>query len=191
MNFHDYTVSPTGKVSSCRLHDSADLAPEAVGVFAKMLEVSQEFRAVVPLPGRARIELDWSSEGQVAGASFYADGRLLSTSLLLAGREHLETQVRAAFQECIQAFCPNLAPEACREWQAVKDRPVIFSVRCPTMDAESMELTADMETCLAAAFFTRMLIAEVYLSDQRWPARGKRKCNADEQAGDFGEDAAF
>jgi hypothetical protein len=55
----------------------------------------------------------------------------------------------------IEGYCRAVALEPCREWQAVEGYPVIFSLPWPTEDRESMELVADMETCLAAAFFER------------------------------------
>ena len=57
------------------------------------------------------------------------------------------------FQQLIEDFCEHAALQPGRDAEGLTERPVILSVPWPSEDHESVELVAEMETCLAGAFF--------------------------------------
>ena len=119
-----------------------------------MLQSAQNFRSRVPSPGTAVIELEWTTRDWVPLATFSANNVPISTSLLLFGADpEWEREALGAFQQMIEEFCDRMALEPGRDVEGVSDRPAILSVPWPSEDHESVELVAEMETCLAGAFF--------------------------------------
>lgn len=163
MIFHDVTLR-AGRVLSAREHDSRALLGEAVAVFRGMLSghVPGDFRRQVAFQGCHYITLAWTCEEAcptVAFASFYAGGQCYTSSILLSGQApHHERQIMDLFQDMIDDVFACLPEGPGRDLEGIRHRPLIASVPFPAPidedGARTMALIADMETCLAAAFFT-------------------------------------
>jgi hypothetical protein len=157
--FHDVTIS-IGSVYSRRTHDSAALVPGAVEFFRSILDRSgPNFRE--PLPDRqlAHIELQWTRQGTAAAATFWSRGAPVTTSALAPGLDagDDETALRAIQELLVLRFHGDSATEPGFDLLTIAERPLLATVPIPVPSAGSIDLAliADMETCLAAAFFWR------------------------------------
>lgn len=125
MRFHDITIGIGNRLST-RVHESDRLVAEAVALFARLIadEPAPAPRAI-PVDGLEHITLRWTRVGTGAMATFYARGDLATP------------------------FEPGFDATAATE------RPLIATVVWPKPNVPRADLgmIADMETCLAAAFF--------------------------------------
>jgi hypothetical protein len=159
VQFHDFTISSDGRSRSTRVHDSERLEPLAVAVFRRMLERGGDvFREDVPVPVPG-VQLHWTSEHPSAAlATFWHGGVPVTTSALLRGIDPEADSVTVGLlQAMIEDLCGQCGITAKAALLVINERPVIASyiIPNPRVDREVLGLVADMETCLAAAFFTR------------------------------------
>lgn len=158
MIFFDFTVDATGTLRSKRRHDSTRLVPEAVGVFADLFrEHGKEcFSQRIPLPALQRIRLQWRRIGDAALAIFFVRDEPLSVSALLPGTDAAaDREMLREAQRFINAFLADSPVEPAFDLLSITDRPAIVSIPLPTApDVKGdLAIVADMETCLAAAYF--------------------------------------
>jgi hypothetical protein len=158
MIYYDCTVTLAGDAYSRRTHDSARLVRAAVDVFARMLAAhGDSFREPVPVPpGSAPVWLGWDApEPGTAGlATFFAAGEVaVTSSVLLSGYDPAADRKAAVYLQALIRRCHPEQVEPGYDLMAIRERPVIVSVPLPWADPETMALVADMETCLAAAYF--------------------------------------
>lgn len=143
MTFHDYTLQADGTIRSHRKQDSTRLVTAAVDFFRPMVLRPTVTEPLGPVP---HITLHWTTEQGLAAASFYAHGELATYSILtlanLEIRQFLEPIVRPLLGG--QTF-PDLHIET----------PAIVTIPLPNrkVTASDIQMIADMETCLAAAWF--------------------------------------
>jgi hypothetical protein len=159
--FHDVTLE-AGDLVSRRVHDTGTLAPEAVRVFTKMLRVGGDhFRKTIPVPGLGRLELSWTSETRGAAmATFWSGGKHpLTTSALLSGLDPAaDAEAAQALQGLALQLFRGTPIEPGFSLRAIAERPLIASLIVPALEVHpDLAIVADMETCLAAAFFLEVL----------------------------------
>ncbi len=158
MTFHDITIV-IGSVHSRRTHDTAGLVPGAVEVFRSMLDRhGDNFREPLPIPAFAHIGLSWTRQGTAAVASFWARGDPVTTSALApgldAGDDHAALD---GIQSLVLHFHGDSPSEPAFDLLTIADRPLLATVPIPVpSNRADMAIIADMETCLAAAFFLEM-----------------------------------
>lgn len=148
MIFHDYTLRADGQIQSHREQDTAKLEPIAVEIFRSMLQAGANFTAAIPHPQFAHIELIWTAIGGNAMATFKSRGELVTSSVLLSSRDPVgEAQFLQQLDQMLAAIGGGPAG------LQVVDRPLIVSIPWPA-GSPDMGIVADMETCLAAAWFS-------------------------------------
>jgi hypothetical protein len=158
MIFHDVSIR-IGSVASRRAHNTTALFPGAVEVFSSMLErYGDQFREPLPVEGLEHIELHWTQLGTAAVASFYSRGAPATTSALAPGLA-AEDDRRAfdGIQALVMHFHGDSPTEPGFEVATISERPVIATLPIPIPPSPDIQLIADMETCLAAAFFLSIL----------------------------------
>jgi hypothetical protein len=143
MIFHDYTLQADGEIRSHRQTDTDQIVPAAVQVFRDLLRGMDLFRGPVH-PHFPAIRLRWDLAPYGALATFSAHGDMLTTSALA----HDASSPVFAELAKILATTSVTMPETHFEC------PAIVSLVWPVEDRDNMMLVADMETCLAAAYFT-------------------------------------
>ena len=160
MIFHDITIV-IGSVHSRRTHDTGGLVRAAVEVFRSMLNRHGEnFREPLPVDGLGHIELNWTRQGTAAVATFWSGGTPVTTSALAPGLSADDDQaVLWGVQSLILRFHGDSPAEPGFDLLTIPDRPLIATlpIPVPVTNPADMAMIADMETCLAAAFFLEML----------------------------------
>jgi hypothetical protein len=157
MKFYDYTIV-SGERDSRREHETDELEPAAVEVFRDMLEGHGAwFRAPIPREGFGDYELQWTADNGVAVATFYHNGIAVTISILLPGRD-LEFEVSTVHGVRAAVLCVDskTLTEADFETSSAADRPAILTFILTTaglVREDAVMMIADMETCLAAAYF--------------------------------------
>lgn len=148
MIFHDYTLRADGQILSHREQDTAKIEPVAVEVFRSMLRAGPSFTAAIPHPQFAHIQLIWTAIGGNAMATFKSRGELVTSSVLLSGRDPAgEPMLLQHLDKMLAAMGGGPAG------LQVTARPLIVSIPWPS-GSPDMGIIADMETCLAAAWFS-------------------------------------
>ena len=163
MIFHDVTVTLAGKQVSRRVHETSRLVAGAVEVFRDMLERhGSHFREPIPVPQFAEVQLAWTADPAYPGcaaATFYrgAGNAILTTSMLVAGIDPAADRVALQHQQSMLfQILRSRGAEPAIDLLAIADRPLIVSTPFPQETWEGVQavsVVADMETCLAAAFF--------------------------------------
>lgn len=145
MIFHDYTLRADGSIVSHRVQETEKLVQEAVEIFSDLISGNDSFRKQVH-PGLS-IELYWTHVGETALATFYGgDNVLLTTSALTAGKDRgVLDELAGMAGRIFRQPVPRIE---------IDDRPLLVSLVWPFGRREDLALVADMETCLAAAFFS-------------------------------------
>lgn len=156
MRFYDYTLIAGGTLSR-REHESSSLGRGAVEVFRDMLEKHENsFRAPVPMANRYILMLSSENTG-VALATFLYREIPITTSVLLSGKNSRdEAKAIEETQKMIVRMFQNTGMEPGWDLREIQERPVIVSLILPSAMAagrEAVGMVADMETCLAAAYF--------------------------------------
>lgn len=156
MIYHDLTVTLLGDRTSRRKHDSRRLVRGAVEVFRDLLDRHGDgFREPIPVAGLESIDLQWTSEPPhtAAVATFWSGAVPVTTSALVSGRELAadKAALRGVQSLVVSLLPPGIEPGF--DLLTTRERPAIVSVPLPFADPATMGLVADMETCLAAAFF--------------------------------------
>jgi hypothetical protein len=161
MIFHDVTIQ-IGSISSRRVHDTTTLVPAAVEIFRLMLEEGGEnFRVPMPVDGIEHIELNWTQLGSAAVASFFSRGVPVTTSALASGLDDDDDRrAMAGVQSLVMHFYGDSPAEPGFDLSTYGDRPAIATLAIPVPVSPDIQLIADMETCLAAAFFLSVLESE-------------------------------
>jgi hypothetical protein len=155
MIFHDFTLAADGHIRSQRRHESGSLAVDAVAVFAGMLRTGGHcFRGAIPVPAFSDIELHWTQESDDAAvATFLEDDAPVTTSALLKGvSSGADSDALIALQDLIQQLGRGVLGH---DVISIEERPAIVSV--PFAMSPRLPIIADMETCLAAAYFDIVL----------------------------------
>jgi hypothetical protein len=159
--FHDITIV-IGSVHSRRTHDTAALVSGAVEFFRSFLDRSgPNFREPLPDRGLAHIELQWTREGTAAVASFWSHGAPVTTSALAPGLDIRddETVLRAVQELLVLRFHGDSPSEPGFDLLRITQRPLLATmpIPVPMTSPADMAMIADMEICLAAAFFMEMI----------------------------------
>jgi hypothetical protein len=127
----------------------------AVELFRGMLVRSHGFKARVPRT--TGYELSWNSSGLAAIATFWYRLIPVTTSVLLAGGgPTAEEEVIREFQGLVIRIHRDTPVEPAWDLAGIVERPMIASLILPSAYAagqEAVGMIADMETCLAAAYF--------------------------------------
>jgi hypothetical protein len=169
VRFEDYTIDAAGNRISHRRHYSEDLGREAMEFMARMLRAGGGFgaggfgaggwRRPLPHDEFVHVELHWTSESDGAGlASFYARGQIVTTSALASGRDReADRAALKALQQCVLQVMRPAGIEPVFDLMALPERPLLATVPWPAPPSpalrEDLIVIADMETCLAAAYF--------------------------------------
>jgi len=159
MQFHVFMVSAFGHVASKQKHDSLKLARDAVGFFSTLLDRhGGEFQAVIPIKGVGNLNLQWKSEHlSCAMASISSQEELLTTDLIVSGinpeADHKALlQCQAALENVCRAAGERPPSE---DLLKIPERPALACIRWSSESRKTMDMLADMEICLAAAFLER------------------------------------
>jgi hypothetical protein len=144
MTFHDYTISADGGVISHRVWDSAALVAPAVDAFRPFARGALNGPVH---PDFAHIDLRVTVIGGAAVATFTANGQIGTFSVLATTPED-QAIITDALQRIAHQFGSAIG-------ELHIEYPAIVSMPFPGTNEADMGLIADMETCLAAAFFTR------------------------------------
>lgn len=166
MRFHDYTIVH-GRIESQRVHESTQLVRAAVAVFRTLLDHGPYGNYVIP--GWDDYRLAWTRERSNAVATFFYRQIPITTNLLLSGHdreaERSAISVLAALEATIEAALPGAAAEHGLGFDLalIRARPAICTIILASsllaVGADlpyAMGIIADMETCLAAAFFAAL-----------------------------------
>lgn len=156
MTFHDVTLEAGGLYSE-RVQDTDRIAPAAVAVFAGMIAAGGgDFVRPVPVGPAAHVRLRWTAARTAAVATFYAAGELATSSVLLSGvREADDAAAAAAFRGLVTRAFSGTPAEPGFDVLGLARRPLVASLPWPNpaVAPADLGLIADMETCLAAAWF--------------------------------------
>lgn len=163
MIFHDLTVT-AGSVHSRRIHDTATLVPEAVAVFAGLLARNgPHFNVAMPVPGFEQFMLSFTTEKPGAALATFCHGRAgyrrtpLTTSALVSGRNrHADRECLEQLHELSFSMFVGSEIEPGFELPTLTERPLLATLILPTAPLAGQEvvgLVADLETCLAGAYF--------------------------------------
>lgn len=154
MRFYDYTIV-AGEPWSRREHDSMAMVRRAVAIFGRMLDAhGTSFREAIPYS--QGYELQWTLYGSGAAlATFWFGGVPVTSSLLFAGVDpDSECEMLERVEGLLQTG--GAAAGAGQPLRAITERPVILTIVLPSAigaGQEAIGIIADMESCLAAAFF--------------------------------------
>lgn len=174
VTFTDITLDAASGRRSTRTHDSAGLVADAVAVFTRLLARGRDgdgchVRDTVP-PTPVTLRLDGDVPAGIAAASFHSPQTAsrtgvdvdapLTTSVLLAGvdpdREHAELGAfEVALHRIARSYGLGRDVELGYALTLSHERPLLATWVWPVAftDQENLKLVADMETCLAAAWF--------------------------------------
>jgi hypothetical protein len=158
MIFHGYTISALGRCANKEKHDSDKLAREAVEFFGAFLDRhGNKFQAVIPLKGVGRLDLDWTSDHlSCAMATFASEGELLATDVIVSGiSPQADMGVLKFGQTALENVCGMAEESVFEDLLKIGERPALASIRWSSESRKTMDLLADMEVCLAAAFLER------------------------------------
>ena len=162
MIFHDYTIR-AGSIHSRRVHDSARIQPDAVAIFRDLLLSSLDaWKRPIPVPGLEHLNLQWTAIESGAIATFSSRDTPLTLSALLTGQDSdQEREILGLFQSTLVDIFHQTPIEPGFDSLTIADRPVILSapivypVEMSRQFGSDYAIIADMETCLAAAYFER------------------------------------
>jgi len=157
MRFHDYTITADGALYSSRVQDTSAIEPLALAVFEELPHDSVKVLIPLPWPGPRRITLDWFPLGTAAVARFRVAGELATVCALVSGRDpQVDAGALAELERPVSEFCQAAGLPPGRGILEASGRPALLALVVPTLRPE-LPIIADMETCLAAAFFLRVL----------------------------------
>jgi hypothetical protein len=154
--FYDLTIDSTGDRFSKRAKDSATLSPAAVRVMRGLIGANG---GEIPLDGLRHIRLQWTTDPARPGtalATFLSRKHPLTTSVLLTDSTSVDDAryaakiVQGLLQKILRSL-PGIEPGF--DLLAVTERPVIATLVLPGLPHPDLPMVADMETCLAAAYF--------------------------------------
>ncbi len=159
MIFHAFTVSAFGHVASKQKQDSLKLARDAVGFFSALLDRhGNEFHALIPIKGVGNLDLQWKSEHlSCAMANVSSQGELLTTDLIVSGiNPEADRKALRQCQTALENVCQAAGERAPSEdLLKIPERPALACIRWYSDRRKTMDMLADMEICLAAAFLER------------------------------------
>jgi hypothetical protein len=153
MIVHDYTLMANSQIRSHRIHDTTALVGPAVDVFTRMFANGQHFCKPIPQVEFEHIELLWTEQNGNAMATFKSRRKPATTSILFSGKNREEESgFLSEVDEMLGVW--GMPPAGL----TIVERPLLVSIPWPILDIPTDDLRgiADMETCLAAAFFERL-----------------------------------
>ena len=160
--FFDATIELPGFVRSMRTHDPKRLVRRAVEVFSRMLDDhGDDFIEPIPLSPFKHIKLFWTKRPHsTAFATFLSGDVPLTTSVLSAGVDKdADLKAMLMTQDLIVKVDRMMGVRPRNGLASIRERPLIASIPLPFHPSEGLlddlRMIADMETCLAAAFFER------------------------------------
>ena len=166
MKFWDYTLALSGSIFASRVQESSALSAAAVEVFATMLDDTPPWRKPIPHSAASQFELQLTpyDEGEPEALFTFWRGpgkqRLITTGALLPGIDAGHDGVSIEqLQSTILQVSRRTAIEPAFDAAKIARRPAVVSIPFPA-DPEDIVLVADMETCLAAAWFGRVFSSE-------------------------------
>lgn len=159
MIIHAFTISAFGHCASKLAHDSRKFAGKGLDHIAGFLDNhGADFRLTIHLKGVGDVEVRMTSEHPSNGtASFFADSELLATNVMVSGINGDADKVALEKgQVVLRKVCEAVGQGPPGEdLIGIVDRPAVASLRWSTRDWRTLELLADLEICVAAAFFER------------------------------------
>ena len=161
VKFYDVTLTFDGSMVSMRQYDSSAVDRKSVALFTAILEAGKSVDFTEPLPVMD-LSLHWTSmTGTAAMATFLWHGMPVTTSALLSGTEPAEDQkVAASLQrDLILRLCQGSPFEPGFYLSNANERPLLATVIIPNplVPPEVLAAVSAGETCLAAAFFGKVL----------------------------------
>ena len=159
VKFYDVTLTFGGSLFSMRQCDSSSVDRESVALFTRMFMTRERVDITVPLPVMD-LSVHWTSmKGTAAIASFLWRGIPVTTSALLSGIDLAEDRIVAeALQELVLRLCGGTAFEPSFYLLNANERPLLATYIVPPLVTPRVVTTvSDAETCLAAAFFEKVL----------------------------------
>jgi hypothetical protein len=162
VKFYDVTLTFQGSVASIRQYDSSAVHRASVALFASILEAGQGVDFTVPLPVMD-LSLRWTSmTGTAATATFLWRNLPVTTSALLSGVDPAEDDILAAGlqKHLILQMCHETPFEPGFYLPNAVERPLLATVIVPNplVPPEVLAAVGAGETCLAAAFFEKILV---------------------------------
>lgn len=161
MIFYSRTISLLGEPQALWTHDSDRLVQSAVEVFRPLVGLAGVKRW--PVPGAWRgFEIEWTIEFGAALVSFYFRGSGLTFAALLTGSSSGDCASLSVLQKVVATFAP-LFEIPTDDLTRYAERPLLLTIALPPVaplhfDPEAsravLPIVADMEVCLAAAYFT-------------------------------------
>jgi hypothetical protein len=157
--FYDVTLL-FGTMYSLRQHDSSRIGREAVALFTGILDAASGIDVTERLPVMD-LSLDWTSRtGTAALATFLWQDMPVTTSALLSGVDPAEDHMVAmSLQNGLLGLCQDTPFKPGFYLPNAEERPLLatFIVPNPLVPPEVVRMVGDAETCLAAAFFEKVL----------------------------------
>ena len=157
--FHDVTLDAAGNIRSRRTHDGTRLSPADVKIFRDLIERhGADFCVGLPVKGREHVELSLTRYGTAALAAFWSRGEPVTTSALAPGLDaDADREVLEGLQLFVMRFCGDSPAEPGFDLLTIPDRPLLATLPLPIPPGPDMDMIADAETCLAAAFFLHVI----------------------------------
>jgi hypothetical protein len=144
MKFHDYTLDAHARIMSQRVHDTEKLERKAIDVFIDLIGMRTHYEGPVHEQW-PHIKLKWTDAGQQAMATFFSREDLLTQNALQATKESTVIDMLIqTLSEARQMRFPRVV---------IPERPALVTLVWPSPAIDDLQIAADMETCLAAAYF--------------------------------------
>jgi hypothetical protein len=159
MIIHVFTISAFGHCASKQEWDSRKLAGKGLDHISGLLgNHGADFRLSIHLKGVGDVDVRMAAEHPSSGTvSFLAGGELLATNVMVSGiNEDADKRALEMGQVALRKVCEAAGQDAPGEdLIRILDRPAVASLRWSTREWRTLELLADLEICVAAAFFDR------------------------------------
>ena len=159
MTSHYCRVGLRGELAPLRMHQDDSLETAKVSKFSELLgDPAKPFRVTLGTNGNREVEVDFRPADSVAVAFFSSDGSLLTTTVLLSGRDVDSDPAQLhSVLDTLLAWVP--ARRAMSPLLEVTERPLILSFPLAPARTESLVQVETLEVCLGCAFFRRVLAA--------------------------------
>jgi hypothetical protein len=159
MIIHAFTISAFGHCASKQEYDSRKLAGKGLDHISWFLSNhGADFCLTIHLKGVGDVEVRMTAEHPSSGtASFLAGGELLATNVMVSGiNGDADKRALEMGQVALRKVCEAAGQEPPGEdLIRILERPAVASLRWSTRDRQTLDLLADLEICVAAAFFDR------------------------------------
>ena len=156
MTSHYCRIGPRGELAPLQMHQDDSLESAKVREFSELLgDPAKPFRVTLRTNGDREVEVDFRPADSVAAAFFSADGSLVTTTVLLSGRDvDADPAQLHPLLDTLLVRVP--ARRALSPLLEVTERPLILSFPSAPARTEYLVQVESLEVCLGCAFFHRV-----------------------------------